>query len=85
MSDVGNEGCVYGVVSFADPDHTRALAVYLPFESPTAARAYARHHGLAHSLVSPLAFDTTADRTDGNAAQDDAAAAGAGPVATRAG
>jgi len=82
MSDVGNEECVYGVVSFADPGHTRALAVYLPFESPTAARAYARRHGLAHTLVSPLAFDNTADSDDSDA-RDDAAAAGVRLVVAR--
>jgi len=79
MPDIGNEESVsvYGVVSFADPGHTQALAVYLPFESPTAAHAYAHRHGLAHSLISPLAFDTTANSADDNV-QDDGAATGAG-------
>ncbi|OHV69584.1 helix-turn-helix transcriptional regulator [Pseudofrankia sp. BMG5.36] len=88
VSDVGSEGCLFGVVSFADPGHTRALAVCLPFESPSAARAYARRQGLAHSLVSPLAFDTTADAAvDGAVSngQDDAAETATELVVARAG
>ncbi|MDT3440873.1 hypothetical protein [Pseudofrankia sp. BMG5.37] len=79
MSDVESEECLFGVVSFADPGHTRALAVCLPFESLTAARAYARRQGLAHSLVSPLAFDTTAAAAgDGAVSNEQADAAQTG-------
>jgi len=85
MPDVENEESVsvYGVVSFADPGRTRALAVYLPFESPAAARAYARRHGLTHSLVSPLVFDT-GDSATGNG-EDDPGEPSAGLVVARTG
>ncbi|OHV34851.1 MULTISPECIES: helix-turn-helix domain-containing protein [Pseudofrankia] len=86
VSGVESEGCLFGVVSFADPGRTRALAVHLPFESPAAARAYALRRGLAHSLVSPLAFDTTVNLAiDGGDGRADATEAAVGMVVARAG
>ncbi|WP_045876467.1 hypothetical protein [Pseudofrankia sp. DC12] len=53
---------VYAVVSLPDPELTAAseagnAVVYVAFESPHAAEAFARRNNLVRHLVSPLVFD----------------------------